>query len=200
MAFILLVLGATLALTSLIYIALNPKHRNDIRFRLGLTRMKTAEIYTPPKSLSPEKQGLPDSNAPPSPPTYGDVFPPHRRDALAEVPADALGGPGKSAKQASSMEPDYSRLTPDKQVCNSDEMLGHTTATGFTVDEILRLGDFPDYATLSGVPLPEAYKEFAIETAKPRPYRPLRWAYHQTMCRLAFKVWQQPSTDYLQHS
>ena len=55
---------------------------------------------------------------------------------------------------------------------------------GFTMEEIRALGDFPDYATLSGVPLPEAYPEFDIRTAKPRPFRPVRWAYHQTMCTL----------------
>lgn len=183
MAFILLILGATLTLTSLVYIALNPKFRNDILARLGLQRTKTTEIYTPQKSLSPEKQGLPDSNAPPTPPTYSDTFPPHRREAFAELSSDAFSGPGKSAREASATEPDYSQLTPDKSVCNSDQLRDHTTATGFTVEEIKRLGDFPDYATLSGVPLPEPYKEFDIKTAKPRPYRPLRWAYHQTMCK-----------------
>ena len=50
------------------------------------------------------------------------------------------------------------------------------------MDEIKALGDFPDYEALSGVPLPEPYKEFDIKTALPRPYRPFRWQYHQTMC------------------
>ena len=58
------------------------------------------------------------------------------------------------------------------------------TPTRLSVDEIKALGDFPDYAGLSGVPLPQAYKGFRIDTAIPRPYRPLRWAYHQTMCML----------------
>ncbi|TKX27327.1 hypothetical protein C1H76_0164 [Elsinoe australis] len=49
------------------------------------------------------------------------------------------------------------------------------------MSEIKALGDFPDYAKLSGVPLPTPYATFDIDTAKPRPYRPLRWAYHQTM-------------------
>ena len=55
------------------------------------------------------------------------------------------------------------------------------TPTGFSIEEIEALGDFPDYAELSGVPNPQPYKEFKIETAMPRPYRPFRWAYHQTM-------------------
>ena len=48
--------------------------------------------------------------------------------------------------------------------------------------EVRALGDFPDYAKLSGVPLPQPYPECNIERAIPRPYRPFRWAYHQTMC------------------
>lgn len=58
------------------------------------------------------------------------------------------------------------------------------TPTGFSVDEINALGDFPDYAELSGVPLPEPYPNFDIDKALPRPYRPFRWTYHQTMCML----------------
>ncbi|GES64239.1 HRQ family protein [Aspergillus terreus] len=58
---------------------------------------------------------------------------------------------------------------------------GTYTPTGFSVAEIKELGDFPDYAALSGVPLPGAYHEFDIEKALPRPYRPFRWSYHQTM-------------------
>jgi hypothetical protein len=60
------------------------------------------------------------------------------------------------------------------------------TPCGFSVDEIKALGDFPDYAKLSGIPLPEPYPNFDISNALPRPYRPFRWAYHQTMCRWLF--------------
>ncbi|KAF4963205.1 hypothetical protein FSARC_8783 [Fusarium sarcochroum] len=56
--------------------------------------------------------------------------------------------------------------------------------SGFSVRDILDLGDFPDYAKLSGVPLPSPLPDFCIEKAVPRPYRPMRWVYHQTM---AFK-------------
>lgn len=57
------------------------------------------------------------------------------------------------------------------------------TVCGFSVDEIKALEDFPDYAELSGVSLPTPYPEFDIEKALPRPYRPFRWAYHQTICK-----------------
>jgi hypothetical protein len=56
------------------------------------------------------------------------------------------------------------------------------TPCGFSIAEIKALGDFPNYAALSGVPLPKPYHDFNIEKSLPRPYRPFRWAYHQTMC------------------
>jgi hypothetical protein len=40
---------------------------------------------------------------------------------------------------------------------------------------------FPDYAALTGVPAPDPYVGFDIKRAIPRPYRPFRWKYHQTM-------------------
>jgi hypothetical protein len=63
------------------------------------------------------------------------------------------------------------------------------TPCDFTVEDIEALGDFPDYATLSGIPLPEPYHDFDIKKAKPRPYRPFRWAYHQTMCKSSVRAW-----------
>jgi hypothetical protein len=40
----------------------------------------------------------------------------------------------------------------------------------------------PDYFKLTGAPPPTPLLDFDIDKAKPRPYRPFRWAYHQTMC------------------
>ncbi|KAJ7168158.1 hypothetical protein C8R43DRAFT_1094745 [Mycena crocata] len=39
----------------------------------------------------------------------------------------------------------------------------------------------PDYSVLTGVRAPLPLLDFDIDTAKPRPYRPFRWEYHQTM-------------------
>ncbi|KAF9501303.1 hypothetical protein BDN71DRAFT_1439647 [Pleurotus eryngii] len=39
----------------------------------------------------------------------------------------------------------------------------------------------PNYFKLSGVPPPKPLSHFDIDKAKPRPYRPFRWEYHQTM-------------------
>lgn len=77
------------------------------------------------------------------------------------------------------------KLLPDKQPADPKIHHNHTTPTGMTLRDIQQLGDFPDYATLSGVPLPDPYPEFDIAKAMPRPYRPFRWSYHQTMCKWA---------------
>lgn len=61
------------------------------------------------------------------------------------------------------------------------------TPTGISVQEIRALKDFPDYTALCGLPLPQPYHGFNIDTALPRPYRPFRWPYHQTMCELSEK-------------
>ena len=172
---LLALLGLTFAISSLAYFTLNPKSREVVLSRLRISRSKTNGSLTPPRSVSNSKDAK-------SQPGNDELFPPHRRETLAELPPGAFKGPGRFAKELSQLPPHYSRLTPDKATCNTDAFSNHTTATGFTVDEIRRLGDFPDYAILSGIPLPVEYKEFDIKTAMPRPYRPYRWPYHQTMC------------------
>ncbi|KAG2149344.1 hypothetical protein DEU56DRAFT_978007 [Suillus clintonianus] len=39
----------------------------------------------------------------------------------------------------------------------------------------------PDFSQLTGVPHPKPVHGFSIAHARPRPYRPFRWEYHQTM-------------------
>jgi hypothetical protein len=56
------------------------------------------------------------------------------------------------------------------------------TPCGLSMKEIKALENFPDYTKFSGVPLPKPYPKFNIRKALPRPYRPIRWGYHQTMC------------------
>lgn len=171
--------GCVLFAATIVFLALDSKRREAVLDRLAIRRRRVTGSLTPPRSLSPEKQGLPP-NKPPSTPDYSDTFPPHRREALAGL---QLNGDGESSDALSKLPPDYTKRVPSEDVCNIDRLCKHVTATGFTVDEIKRLGDFPDYAALSGVPLPQEYEVFDIAKAKPRPYRPIRWAYHQTMCR-----------------
>ena len=137
---------------------------------------------TPPRSLSPENK-VPN-NVPPLG-DFKDAFPPSRRETLARA-AETLSA--EQRKELIGQEVDEEEfkkgiipLAADYRDCAASAY----TPTKISIGEVKALGDFPHYAALSGVPLPVAYKEFKIERALPRPYRPFRWAYHQTMCMLA---------------
>jgi hypothetical protein len=175
----LLVLGVVFCLTTITYLALSQKQRDVLFRRLQLRERRASSARTPPRSLSPEKK------APlivPSPTEYIESFPGSRREALANVvetmPEASKGNlvglncdESMTSDMMMSLESNYMDVDGSKH-----------TPTGFSVDEIKALGDFPNYAALSGVPLPEAYSNFDIDKALPRPYRPFRWTYHQTMC------------------
>ena len=180
---VLIAAGLAFLGSSIAFLVSNSKHRDIVLSRLNFRGRKASGSYTPPRSLSPKKQGLPSSDTQPSAPDYSNVFPPSRRHTLTDLLPGALNGEGSPAKELGQKVVDYSKRVPCTEVANAEPLRDHVTATGFTIEEIKRLGDFPDYATLSGVPLPSAYTNFDIKTAQPRPYRPLRWAYHQTMCR-----------------
>jgi hypothetical protein len=172
---ILLLLGTCCAISSAVLLLVSKKRRESVLRRLPLRRRISSSAATPPRSLSPEKNQ-------PAAPDYSTAYPPSRRFTLAAVAPELLtkvpnpdGGilPGTGEKKP---------LQAPLYVPFAEWDPKAFTPTEFTKEEIEALGDFPDYATLSGVPLPQAYEEFVIEKAKPRPYRPLRWAYHQTMC------------------
>lgn len=142
---------------------------------------RASDSKTPPRSFSLERK-VP--NNAPQPVEYQDIFPPSPRDALPQV-ADSYSEAQKSKLSYGPLNEESFRkniipFTVDYREC----ALSIYTPMGFSVDEIKTLGDFPNYALLSGVPLPEPYQNFKIETACARPYRPFRWAYHQTMCKL----------------
>jgi hypothetical protein len=153
---------ALLAVTSF-YLALNKSQRAVFANR----------IKTPPPPSEPVTGPVP-------PLSYKDVIPPLRREALAEV-----SGSFSRDNIAEVSEEDVKSLilpmTADYRISERKTY----TPTGFSPEEIMGIGDFPDYAALSGVPLPQPYREFDIGRALPRPYRPFRWAYHQTMCMFA---------------
>ncbi|KAK3069184.1 hypothetical protein LTR53_012679 [Teratosphaeriaceae sp. CCFEE 6253] len=172
--------GLAFLVCSVALLIINKRQRQIVLARFRLRRSRTSGSLTPPRSLSPEKPGLSPVETS-STPDFSDVFPPSRRHVLKDLPPNALRGPGESAEVLSAQAPDYSRLVPSCEVVNTTTCPDHVTATGFTVSEIQRLGDFPDYAALSGIPLPDPYHGFDINKAIPRPYRPFRWAYHQTM-------------------
>lgn len=113
---------------------------------------------------------------------YRDILPPSCREALLKV-AEKLPPARRQRIRAGQIDraefsKDVMSMHADYRDCGPLSF----TPTGISVDEIDALQDFPDYAELSGVPLPKPYEEFKIETALPRPYRPFRWVYHQTMC------------------
>lgn len=172
--------GLALLASAIPYFLSNKKQRDAVLATLGFQKQPSRESFTPPRSLSPAKQGLP-ANTPPDEAPYKDVFPPHRRSALAEIKGFKVGK--KTGAQLSLVSPDTSKCVPNNDNVYDPKYAKHITPLGFTMEEVVALGDFPDYAALSGVPLPKPYKEFDFTKAKPRPYRPFRWAYHQTMCK-----------------
>jgi hypothetical protein len=50
--------------------------------------------------------------------------------------------------------------------------------------QVLCRKGLPNYTKLTGFPGPKPVHDFDIDSAKPRPYRPFRWEYHQNMCEL----------------
>ena len=133
--------------------------------------------WQPWAAAAEEKELSEPSSAP-----YVNVFPPQRRHVLDS---------SKIAISCESVDEEEVAkyplpMTTNYQTCTDKSY----TPTGFSVADVKTLGDFPDYAELSGVPLPEPYYEFDIDKALPRPYRPFRWSYHQTMCTLfPFYTW-----------
>lgn len=133
---------------------------------------KDSTAKTPPRSFSPDKK---DPQSASSPPTYSHALPPSRRESMLQLKGATT--PWCEVDEADMLK-DMLPMTANYKT-SSGKLY---TPTGFSVDDIKSLGDFPNYAALSGVPLPSAYPEHDINKAIPRPYRPFRWAYHQTMC------------------
>lgn len=125
-------------------------------------------------SLTPRKSPPPPRQAKEG---MAQVLPPSRRFALPDTIRSTSSHESEDTVLQNQID-----LEADFKSCEATRL----TPTGFSVREIHQLGDFPDYARLSGVPLPSSYPEFDIDKALPRPYRPFRWTYHQTMCMLSF--------------
>ncbi|KAF1981120.1 hypothetical protein K402DRAFT_343033 [Aulographum hederae CBS 113979] len=170
---LLFFLGIAFFLTSFSYFTLNKKSRDVVLERLQFRRRRTSGASTPPRSLSPDKK-VPEATSP----DYQDVFPPSRREALADFGNKVSS---KTGDQLTRTPDDFKDKAIPLEKSYKEGSSTHYTPTGFSTDEIKALGDFPDYAALSGVPLPAPHETFDLDKAVPRPYRPLRWAYHQTM-------------------
>lgn len=168
----LLIFGGLLTTITAVYVFTHKDERNRIICILRGRGRKDSWSPIPSPSTIKEKQ--PVASQPRS-----ETLPPLRRDFLNDIPRLDL-----TTKARQITEDDVIRyslpMTADYMACDGVKY----TPTGFSTEEIKALGDFPDYATLSGVPLPDPYPEFDIDRALPRPYRPFRWNYHQTMCML----------------
>lgn len=158
-----------------LHITFNQSRRRKVWRGISLRSRNTLAAGTPPRSVSPDKKPVIGSA---SQVNYVDVLPPQRRQALAALPEG-------SAQVKEIDEAGVRQLILPMKMDYRNCQEQRYTPTGFSTEEIKKLGDFPDYAALSGVPLPQPYHKFVIDKALPRPYRPFRWTYHQTMCKPA---------------
>lgn len=121
---------------------------------------------------APANETLPESA---SEADYTRVFPPSQRHVLSGLAPDIV----RDSKSLSTPGIQLLGLESHYKLANSSTYV----YSGFTIGEITSLGHFPDYAKLSGFPAPTPLANFNIDAARPRPYRPFRWPYHQTMCK-----------------
>ncbi|KAI8942145.1 hypothetical protein NX059_000234 [Plenodomus lindquistii] len=169
----LLFLGAAF-IAGVTFFLLQQRRRTTILEHISIGRRRVSGAKTPPRSFSPSRTQRETQE-----PDYSSTFPPSRRFALAETQL-ALDIDVTTTQLATS-KPGLQEKTVPLEVSYLDADGSSFTPCGFSIDEIKALGNFPDYAALSGVRLPRPYPEFDINKALPRPYRPIRWAYHQTM-------------------
>ncbi|KAI9832762.1 MAG: hypothetical protein M1819_003982 [Sarea resinae] len=172
---LMLGLGLAFICSSIFYLAVSKSRRDILLSRVPFQRRRTSGATTPPRDLAAAKKAAFDDKAP-----YKDTYPPSRRSTLAVV-ANVMSPSQK--KKLGSLKPNpkaYDLQIPFEASYQVQPMPAYLPAE-FSVEEARALGNFPDYPTLSGVPLPNPYKEFDIKKALPRPYRPFRWVYHQTM-------------------
>jgi hypothetical protein len=178
-------LGAFVLLSSLVALVAGKRQREAVLERLQFQRRRASGASTPPRSFSPDKKTT-DNKASLSctTPDYINTFPPSRRCVLPEL---AQTCSPVNAKALLATKPDYDicakDMLPITRAYDLENGSPRYTPTGFSTAEIKAMGDFPAYDVLSGVPLPEPYENFDPAKALSRPYRPFRWAYHQTMCK-----------------
>lgn len=175
----LLSLGALFLLSSIVTIVVSKRQREAVLARCYFQRRRASAASTPPRSISPGEKPSTSRGS-----DYSTALPPSRRGVL---PALAKTLPSASTKYPFDADPSEDSIVknalPIARSYSLDNEVPKYTPTGFSTVEIKAMGDFPAYDILSGVPLPKAYENFDIARALPRPYRPLRWKYHQTMCK-----------------
>lgn len=177
-------LGAVFLLASLVTLVVGKRQRAAVLERLQFSRRRASGASTPPRSFSPDTKTSVPKEPSNCTPDYINAFPPSRRSVLPELAKTASPA---NAKVLRATDPDVKILVkdalPTTRTYDLDNASPKYTPTGFSTAEIKAMGDFPAYDVLSGVPLPEPYENFDPTKAIQRPYRPFRWAYHQTMCK-----------------
>ncbi|KAE8316245.1 hypothetical protein BDV41DRAFT_585636 [Aspergillus transmontanensis] len=167
--------GDLVLLSALAFVAyvcfMNRKRLLAMFSRLGNPSARVCQT-----SLNAEKKIL----SSPEQELYKSVVPPSRRQTASPL-LDA--GAASSEETAPSTTEILQKHIPLDS--NIKDLHGiFYSPTGFSNDDVICLGRFPDYATLSGVRLPEPQPDFNIHTAIAQPYRPIRWPYNQTMGEL----------------
>lgn len=158
-----LALGAILVVLSIVALA--------VPFRASRRTRARDSAETPPRSVSPARS----SEKPLLEQKFPNRVAPEKKSAsIAEILSSFIPGSRKPLAAAPTKPSNAEATNP---------------VTNRTDAEIDSYGDFPDYAALSGVPLPAPYQNFDINKALPRPYRPFRWAYHQTMCTFCTRAY-----------
>lgn len=179
-------LGLGLLLPLLTYLSLSQRQREVVAKRLLPHTRRRSSTLTPPRSLSPFQKDK--ASATDKANEYAGVFPPSQRLALKDLSTTLNAKQrqllGNLAFDQTTFEDNLLGWEDDYRLCDESKYI----ASGFSIKEIKALGDFPDYAALSDVPNPQPYHNFDIDKAVPRPYRPFRWAYHQTMCEYSSTV------------
>ncbi|KAI1373529.1 hypothetical protein F4677DRAFT_429192 [Hypoxylon crocopeplum] len=186
-------LASAIVVSLISFLALSKSQKDVVIKRLGLGRADASrpstpslEKQTPAKPLAMSASDL-LATLPPSQrgqlSKMVETMPAAQRQAMGDLAFDQ----NTCARSLLGFEEDY-RTADDSKYCYS----------GFSVRELKALGDFPDYSTISEVPMPRPYPEFDIARAKPRPYRPFRWAYHQTMSltKLETDWWMELESTY----
>ncbi|KAF8863355.1 hypothetical protein BDZ45DRAFT_702426 [Acephala macrosclerotiorum] len=190
-------LGVLFLLSSCAVLAVNKRQRDAVLERLHFHRRRASGASTPPRSFSPSKK-TPIST--PGNPDYSTTLPSSRREVLPEL-AKTLSATNSKILLKTKPSTDFilENQLPMTQSYAVDDGVPKYTPTGFSTAEIKAMGDFPAYDILTGTPLPQAYKEFDPATALPRPYRPFRWAYHQTMSfvKMESDWWLEVESSYI---
>lgn len=184
----LLSFGCALVLFSASILVLIKRQRDVVLTKLLLPLRLNSEPKPPSRPSFPESTDSSSSiekipSTPSSTQELVDIFPPSRRSTLLEL----ANHPSSSNRPISigagpSLDTLQKDLLPTTESYDIKNDPLKYTPTGFSTAEIRSIGDFPPYDILSGVPLPAPYDGFDYKKALPRPYRPFRWAYHQTMC------------------